>query len=191
MLGDMKTISRAAAGFVLTAALAAGCANAPTISPAPSASASDRHAADVAYAQMMMPHAVQGVDLTEMVPGRAASPDLAQLAQSMNYVDVEEQGQLAGQLHLWRAPVPGENGVALGQMPGMADQAILDRLRGMSGPAFDRSWLAVMIAHHQGGVDMSRDYLARGGQALAGIAQAQIEVGTQQISQMRALQLPA
>ena len=109
----------------------------------------------------------------------------------MNYVDVEEQGQLAGQLHLWRAAVPGENGVPLGQMPGMADQAGIDRLQGMSGPVFDRAWLVVMIAHHQGGVEMSRAYLAHGGQAMAGVAQAQVEIGTAQIGQMRALQSPA
>jgi uncharacterized protein (DUF305 family) len=49
-----------------------------------------------------------------------------------------------------------------------------------------------MITHHQGGVDMSRDYLAHGhGQALAGVAETQVEVGTRQIDQMEALQRPA
>jgi uncharacterized protein (DUF305 family) len=138
---------------------------------------------------MMVPHLVQGVALTEMVPGRAANPALEQLVQSMNYVDVEEQGQLAGQLHLWHAPVPGENGVPLARMAGMADPATLTRLEGMSGPAFDQTWLVVMIAHRQGGVNMSRDYLSRvSDQALATLAQNQVEVGGTQIAQMRMLQ---
>ncbi|MDT7744474.1 MAG: hypothetical protein QOE59_3552 [Actinomycetota bacterium] len=172
----------------IAAATPTACADAPVAAPAaPTAPA--QHAADVAYAQMMTPHVGQGVELTDLVPGRAADPALSQLAQSMNHADVEEQGQLAGQLHLWQAPVPGEAGVPLTRMPGMADQATLERLRAMSGPAFDRAWLAAMIAHHQGGVDMSRDYLALGsGQALTGVAQAQEQVGTTQIGQMRALQ---
>ncbi len=185
---------RAASAVLVTMALAAGCANAPA-PPAPgpatgiAAPGAGQQGADVAYAQMMMPHLVQGVELTEMVPGRVADPAVAQLVQSMNYTDVEEQGQLAGQLHLWQAAVPGENGVPLGRMPGMADPATLDRLRGMSGPAFDQAWLAVMIAHHQGGVDMSRDYLARGAdQGLGALAQTQVQVGGSQIAQMRTLQ---
>jgi uncharacterized protein (DUF305 family) len=184
-----SAILRTLVVVAIAAAGAAGCADAPVGVPAAAPPAAAQHAADVAYAQMMTPHVGQGVELTDLVPGRAADPALAQLAQSMNYVDVEEQGQLAGQLHLWRAPVPGEAGVPSTRMPGLADQTALDRLRGMAGPAFDQAWLAVMIAHHQGGVDMSRDYLARGsGQALSGVAQAQEQVGTAQIGQMRALQ---
>ncbi len=185
---------RAALGAVLVAALATGCADtpatpatpaAPTGQPAPDQA---RRTADVTYAQMLTPHVAQGVELTEMVPGRAADPALAQLATSMNYTDVEEQGQLAGQLHLWGAPVPGEDGTPAARMPGMADEATLQGLRGLSGPAFDRAWLAVMITHHQGGIDMSDDYLARGtDQALATVAQTQIEVGGRQVDQMRAL----
>ena len=188
----LNTCARAAVGVALVAAVAAGCANAPASAGPPSAPpTADQHAA-VAYAQMMMPHVVQGVELTEMMPGRVANPALARLAFSMNYVDVEEQGQLAGQLHLWGAPVPGEDGVPLATMPGMADRATLDRLRSMSGPAFDQAWLDVMITHHQGGVDMSRSYLTQNaGQALSGVAQNQVQVGTRQIGQMRALEVPS
>ena len=182
----------AAVLLVLIAALATGCANTAMTAGGVAPQVANQHAADVAYAQMMMPHVVQGVELTEMVPGRAADPSLVQLVQSMNYTDVEEQGQLAGQLHLWQAPVPGEDGVPLATMPGMADAATLDRLRGMSGPRFDRAWLAVMIAHHQGGVDMSHDYLDTGAdQALATVAETQVQVSSEQIGQMRTLQTRA
>jgi uncharacterized protein (DUF305 family) len=184
-----SAILRTLGVVAVAAATAAGCADAPLGAPAAAPSASAQQAADVAYAQVMTPHVGQGVELTDLVPCRAADPALAQLALSMNHVDVEEQGQLAGQLHLWQAAVPGEAGVPSTRMPGMADQVGLDRLRGMSGPAFDQAWLAVMIAHHQGGVDMSREYLARGsGQALSGVAQTQEQVGTAQIGRMRALQ---
>lgn len=153
------------------------------------ASGADRHAADVEYAQMMLPHVTQGVELTAMVPTRAADPGLARLVQLMDNADVEEQGQLVGRLHAWGAPVPGENGVPMTLMAGMADGATLTRLRGLSGPAFDQAWLAVMVTHHQGGVDMSREYLDQGvGQSLTGVAQTQVEIGERQIGQMRALQ---
>jgi uncharacterized protein (DUF305 family) len=193
--GRMR-VARAVAALVLTTALASACADTPAAQAPPAPTATDAgHAADVAYAQSMVPHVAQGTELAEMVPGRTANPALAQLALTMDNADVEESGQLVGQLHLWRAPVPGEissddgPGAGMSMMPGMADAATLDRLRGLSGAAFDQAWLTVMIAHHQGGVDVSRDYLARGGTpALAGLAQTQVQVGSAQIDRMRALQ---
>lgn len=47
-------------------------------------------------------------------------------------------------------------------MPGMASQEELARLRAARGGEFDRLFLELMIAHHEGGVAMANDEVARG-----------------------------
>jgi uncharacterized protein (DUF305 family) len=49
-----------------------------------------------------------------------------------------------------------------GQMPGMMNNAQMQQLSSASGPAFDRMFLQMMIAHHQGAVSMAQTELARG-----------------------------
>ncbi|MCS5715564.1 DUF305 domain-containing protein [Herbiconiux sp. CPCC 205716] len=51
--------------------------------------------------------------------------------------------------------VPGE------PMPGMATSADLDRLSGLTGVEAETLFLQLMIAHHQGGVEMAQAALAR------------------------------
>ena len=49
-----------------------------------------------------------------------------------------------------------------GQMLGMMNNAQMQRLSSASGPAFDRMFLQMMIAHHQGAVSMAQTELAPG-----------------------------
>jgi uncharacterized protein (DUF305 family) len=48
-----------------------------------------------------------------------------------------------------------------GVMPGMATEAQLDQLRAATGVEAERLFLALMIEHHRGGVDMAEGVLAR------------------------------
>jgi uncharacterized protein (DUF305 family) len=47
----------------------------------------------------------------------------------------------------------------VGQMPGLASQAELDRLAASSGRAADELFVELMTAHHVGGIEMA-DYAA-------------------------------
>jgi uncharacterized protein (DUF305 family) len=74
-------------------------------------------------------------------------------------------------------------------MPGMATPAQLAKLRRASGPAGDRLFLTLMIAHHRGAVAMADAVLAVTGQrqvrqlaqAIATSQQAEIEQMTQML----------
>ena len=46
-------------------------------------------------------------------------------------------------------------------MPGMMSAEDMQKLMDASGADFDRMWLQMMIAHHQGGVEMAEAVLAR------------------------------
>ena len=164
MSGTRLPLLALALGLVL--ALAA-CADTPVTAPAPASPAptpADVAQADTGFAQMMVPHHEQALELATLVRGRSASPEVADLAFRIDREQVEEVGQLRGFLGL-RDAAPS----AMHDMAGMADDATLDRLRAARGPAFDRLWLATMTAHHEGALAMAREYLGatdgRGGLA--------------------------
>ena len=149
--------------LVVLATGLAGCASAPMAPPAP-APAADPRAVDVAYARAMIPHPEQALELSALVRGRTASPDVADLAFRIDRDQVEEVGQLQGLLRGWGQDPTGSMGPG---MAGMADAPTLERLRASSGPAFDRLWLETMTAHHRGALDMAREHLAAAGDGSA------------------------
>ena len=179
---------------VLAVLLSGGCADAPVACPAmPSTTAAPAPAVvtavDTDYARMMLGHHEQALELSALVPGRSSSPDVADLAFRIDRAQVEEAGQLQGFLRLRGAPT--EPGATTG-MAGMADAATLARLRALSGPTFDRLWLATMTAHHEGALAMARDQLARtGGEAstspLAEFSRTLLVSQQAEIDRMRAL----
>jgi uncharacterized protein (DUF305 family) len=187
-----------AALAVLPALVVAGCADAPVdtgTGPPSSSSGAAAPAPDVVtavdtdYARMMLGHHEQALELSALVPGRSASPDVADLAFRIDRAQVEEAGQLQGFLRLRGAPAdPGP----MTGMPGMADAATLARLRALSGPAFDRLWLATMTAHHEGALTMARRQLAQTGGAastspLAEFSRTLLVSQQAEIDRMRAL----
>lgn len=153
------TLPRTVVVLALLLGLAA-CADAPST---PAAAPVDTRAVDIAYAQGMIPHHEQALELSALARGRAASPDLADLADLAFRIDrdqVEELGQLQGLLRAWGQDPAAGGGMA---MTGMADPATLERLRTSSGPAFNRLWLETMVAHHRGALEMARGHLAAAG----------------------------
>jgi uncharacterized protein (DUF305 family) len=47
-------------------------------------------------------------------------------------------------------------------MPGMMADADMAALRAATGEDFDQRWLAMMIVHHQGAIEMAEEQLAEG-----------------------------
>jgi uncharacterized protein (DUF305 family) len=73
-------------------------------------------------------------------------------------------------------------------MPGYASEEDIARLTAASGPDADRIFLELMIAHHQGGVDMAKAILDRSTNALVTpLAQNVVRVQQSEIEYMRSL----
>jgi uncharacterized protein (DUF305 family) len=70
----------------------------------------------------------------------------------------------------------------------MMSDAQLAALENARGPAFDRQFLTMMIAHHQGAVDMANEELQQGlnGQALD-LARSILQNQRAEIEQMRGM----
>ncbi|MGY0006767.1 DUF305 domain-containing protein [Micromonospora sp. I033] len=123
--------------------------------------------ADVMFAQMMIPHHQQAVAMSELAESRAADPEVKRLAGQIKAAQAPEIATMSGWLAAWGRPAPstaaghGMPGMDHG-MPGMMSEAEMARLGAASGSDFDRQFLTMMIAHHEGAITMAREELARG-----------------------------
>ena len=163
----------------LTALVLAGCgsddtpAAAPasaTTAAAPSTSASagvsaEHNAADIMFAQMMIPHHRQAIDMAKMASTRASSADVKALATKIWTAQDPEIQTMSTWLLTWKAAVPtgmpgmdmGDGGMSMPSMPGAMSDADMKKLESLSGAAFDKEFLTMMTAHHKGAIQMAQE----------------------------------
>jgi uncharacterized protein (DUF305 family) len=119
---------------------------------------------DVEFAQMMIPHHEQAVEIADLaLQNDSASADVKALATQIKAAQGPEIKLMQGWLGQWGASESaGPMGHGSGGM--MSDQD-MSSLKDASGSEFDRMWLTGMIAHHEGAVTMAQDVLATTAQA--------------------------
>ncbi|HEY0448617.1 DUF305 domain-containing protein [Actinophytocola sp.] len=166
--------------------------NQDTTSTSPgSAGQTEHNEQDIAFAQAMIPHHQQAVDMAKMAGERATDPKVKDLATRIEGAQAPEIRQLTEMLDRWGAPTePSMPGMDHGGMagPGMMTDAEMQQLEHASGADFDRLWVQMMIKHHQGAVDMAKTELAKGGNAEAkALAQQIIDAQEAEISEMQAM----
>lgn len=125
----------------------------------------DFNDADVMFAQMMIPHHEQAVEMSEIAldPASGASAAIQDLAIRIRDAQDPEIALMKSFLTAWGAPVSSEDGMDhSSMMEGMLTVEELDELAGLQGSEFDARWAAAMIAHHKGAVAMAEDVLADG-----------------------------
>jgi uncharacterized protein (DUF305 family) len=129
-----------------------------TSPPVPTASApptTDFNDVDVAFAQMMIAHHRQAVEMAGLAATRAADPELKELAAEIARVRGAEIAAMTGWLAAWgKAATPAE-GHGGRDMPGMATGAQMAGLRRAEGAEFDRRFAELMIDHHRGAIEMA------------------------------------
>jgi uncharacterized protein (DUF305 family) len=161
----------------------------------------DHNAADIAFAQAMIPHHRQAVEMAAMVPSRTTNPDVRMMATHISWDQQAEILTMTGLLAHWGVPaaadhdehsgtsgMPGMPGMAGGVMPGMVDGATMAQIKSLSGPAFDELWITSMIEHHQGAVTMAHTEIADGKSPDAKkLAEMIISAQQREIAQMNTL----
>jgi len=172
----MKRITRVhvVATLTLAAGLAlAGCGNGDSAQPGGSSSSMpgmeqstmapttattpmDHNDSDVEFANGMIPHHRQAVEMADIALEKAKSTSVKQLATAIKAAQDPEIQQMSGWLTGWGKPVPSP-GMAHAMPAGsmMTEQEMTD-LGKASGAAFDRMWVQMMIKHHQGAVAMAK-----------------------------------
>jgi uncharacterized protein (DUF305 family) len=161
------------------------------------------NATDVGFAQGMIPHHAQAIEMADLALTNTTNPDVLVLANQIKAAQSPEIEKLSGWLGDWGQTVPSTasgsmdhdmTGMDGMMMDGMMSQADMDRLETSTGTEFDRLWLELMIQHHEGAVKMSKSEVA-GGKNPDAIALAQAIISSQQaeITTMESLltKLPA
>ncbi|MFJ8041726.1 DUF305 domain-containing protein [Kitasatospora sp. NPDC096147] len=171
----LVTAALLAGGLLLTACGSGGAGHpaghsgaAPSATASAVASAKPYNATDLAFAQGMIPHHRQALEMADLAASRAGSAEVKQLAGQIRAAQDPEIATLSGWLTAWGEQVPpagGTGGHAAhggGAAGGMMTEAEMASLKGATGAAFDRAFLELMVAHHTGAVKMAEEERANG-----------------------------
>ncbi|MFI5759163.1 DUF305 domain-containing protein [Streptomyces sp. NPDC051569] len=145
------------------------------------------NSADFSYAQMMIVHHGQALEMVALAPDRAASRSVKLLAERIAAAQKPEIGAMEGWLKN-NGGAKRQQGHDHGAMPGMATAAQLTQLRAAKGADFDELFLKLMITHHQGAITMAVEALSQGNNVqVEEMANDVIAQQTSEMSRMRAM----
>ena len=116
--------------------------------------------ADVVFAQGMIPHHEQAVEMAEIAldPAIGASPAVIDIATRIKGAQDPEIKLMTGWLTAWGTStvMDTSDGHSMSQMEGMMTMEQMDGLNQAKGPQFDKMWATMMIDHHRGAVSMAK-----------------------------------
>lgn len=131
-----------------------------------SESASDGHNdADVAFAQRMIPHHEQAIEMADMVLERGASAEVKALATRIKEAQGPEIELMRGWLEQWGEDTTNAEphaGMGSSDEPTMMTDADMDDLEKASGAELDKLFLEMMIRHHEGAIAMAETEVSDG-----------------------------
>jgi uncharacterized protein (DUF305 family) len=190
VIASIAVILAATAALVLLAACGGSSGNGhqahstSAVAPAEVAVHNDQ---DVTFAEGMIPHHKQAVDMAQMAMANTTNPDVVALANQVATTQLPEIQVFQAWLAQWDLPASAGHHDATG-MAGMVDQATMDKLAAARGPDFDKLWLQSMIAHHQGAIAMAQQEVANGkNQDVVSIANTIIAAQQGEIDKMKQL----
>ena len=181
-----------------TAATSSATTSATATSAADEAAA--HNDADVMFAQMMIPHHSQAIEMSDMLLAKEGIPEeVTALAEQIKAAQGPEITQLESWLEQWGEPtdmpgmdmdegMDGMEGMEGMEMEGMMSEEDMQALSDAQGTDAARLFLEQMIAHHEGAVDMAQTEI-EDGQFPDAVEMARTIVDTQQqeIDTMRQL----
>ncbi|WP_405745531.1 DUF305 domain-containing protein [Streptomyces canus] len=165
-------------------------ASSPSVSAESSVGA--HNAQDVSFAQGMIPHHQQAIEMAELADGRAASAQVKDLAARVEKAQGPEITTMTGWLKAWDEKVPesmpGMDHSGMDGMAGMMDSADMGKLKKASGKDFDSMFLTMMVEHHEGAVEMATTEKAKGeDKAATAMAGDIVTAQNAEISEMKKL----
>lgn len=183
--------------LALSAALLAGCGGEDDAAVEGAAGPQPHNAADVTFAQGMIPHHQQAITMSDLALAEAQRTEVKDLARRIKDAQQPEIDQMKGWLSQWGEEASGDEHAGhgggsmdmdMGMGMGMLSDDEMSRLRAAEGAEFDRLFLEGMIRHHEGAVDMARTEVAEGQFTEAtGLARRIIEDQQAEIAEMRGL----
>jgi uncharacterized protein (DUF305 family) len=152
------------AAIGLTAVLGAACSSDdPSTVDAGDTTSTDHNDADVVFAQQMIPHHSQALEMAQLAADRAEDPQVKDLGARIEGAQEPEIEQMQAWLEAWGEDPESEamDGMEHGDAGMMTDDDMA-RLEAAAGAEFDAMFLEMMIQHHSGAVDMAETEIADG-----------------------------
>jgi uncharacterized protein (DUF305 family) len=191
-----KRMTLIGAGALAVLAISSGCSSSnesehpaghtppasATAAPTTTAAAQAHNDADAMFAQHMIPHHTQAIEMSDtLLAKQGIDPRVTELATQIKAAQGPEIQQMQGWLTQWGAPsTPPMSGH--GDMPGMSgmmsdqDMTALNNAKGVDAT---KLFLTQMIAHHEGAITMAQSEI-KDGQYPPAVAMARAIVTTQQ-----------
>jgi uncharacterized protein (DUF305 family) len=163
-----------------------------TASPTTTRSGEAHNQADAMFAQHMIPHHQQAIEMSDMLLAKQGiDPRVSELANQIKAAQGPEIDQMQGWLNQWggpRMPMPSGDMPGHGSMPtmsgmpgmsGMMSEQDMTALQNAQGVEASKLFLTQMIAHHEGAITMAQTEI-RDGQYPAAVELARAIVTAQQ-----------
>jgi len=170
---------------------ACGGGSADSTGTVPAAATATFNDDDVMFAQMMIPHHEQAVEMSDIAldPTVGASDAVRQLATRIKGAQDPEIELMTGLLTGWGKSTEMDKSMDhSSMMDGMLTVGELDALSSLRGADFDRAWMEAMVKHHEGALAMAKDVLEGGSDPSVRKLAEEIVAGQQaEIDEMRGL----
>ena len=195
-IASALAVGGCANGTPQTSASAASTSSAPAPTVGSDVSA-EHDSNDVIFAQMMIPHHQQALDMSRTLLAKDGIPqDVRTLAERIVAAQGPEIDRMNQMLQAWGEPAVTEsNGMGMDHGPmddgagnGMMDDEQMRRLGAAAGPDAARLYLQQMIQHHRGAIVMAQNEADNGQnpQAIA-LARNIIEAQKAEINEMEGM----
>jgi uncharacterized protein (DUF305 family) len=184
------------AGALVVLAISTGCSSSnesehpaehsspttATAAPGTTATAEAHNDADVTFAQQMIPHHTQAVEMSDtLLAKQGIDPRVTALANQIKAAQGPEIQQMQGWLTQWGVPaMPPMSGHGdMTGMSGMMSEQDMTALKDAQGVDASKLFLTQMIAHHEGAITMAQSEI-KDGQYPPAVEMAHAIVTTQQ-----------
>jgi len=141
---------------------------------------------DIMFAQMMIPHHQQAVDMGTLAETRAFSSEVKVLAAKIKAEQAPEIIQMTEWLDRSNASLDMGHDMGMG---GMLSESEMITLANTTGREFDRLFLEGMIVHHEGAIHMAQMVIDSNNAEARALGRAIIDSQTEQITYMKQLLL--
>ena len=122
--------------------------------------AASHNAADTMFAQTMLPHHSQAVEMSDIMLAKSGlDAKIIALAKEIKAAQAPEISTMTNYLSAW-----GESTTMTGDhaMAGMMTSTDLDKLKAAQGTEATKLFLTQMTAHHEGALEMAKSEVADG-----------------------------
>jgi uncharacterized protein (DUF305 family) len=106
---------------------------------------------EIMFAQGMIPHHQQAIEMSNMALKNSASAEVKKLAKGIISAQQKEMSQLKYWLTATKSSMTMDHDMGMNGMLSKGDLAALKKLKGNK---FDTAFLKAMIAHHEGALEM-------------------------------------